>query len=63
MKHGAAKGERRNRRNLEWYNKSVPNYAAVFEGPKPFFFWVRISMVPDSLQEVRATIQATIEKL
>ena len=50
--------------------KGVPTYAAVFEGPKPFFLGVivnsvgmTISIVPDSLQEIRATIQAAIQKL
>ena len=33
----AREGGIRNRRHLERRNKSVPNYAAVFEGPKPFF--------------------------
>ena len=35
-------GKTRDRRNLEWHNlaqQSVPNYAAVFEDPTPFF-WV-----------------------
>ena len=38
-----------------WHNKSVPNYAAVFEGPWPFFlvsflslFGMRSSIVPNN---------------
>ena len=50
-----------------WRNNSVPNYSTVFKSPEPFFLasflaplGMHVSMVPNSLQKIRATVQATI---
>ena len=45
-----------------WHNKSVPNCATVFEGPKApfqasFLAHAHFHIVPNSLQEIRATVQ------
>ena len=53
------------------HNRSVPNYAVVFEGPKPFFevslffssLAMHISIVPNSILEKRVTAQAAIQRL